>query len=117
MGCNCKGKNGEASSPITDEMSIIGLIIHYAIKLLAFFVLLAFLPIIMLGVVWIMFTTIVLNKDVNMKPLLTALGQKFNDKNTEERDADDGYIKDLNDLTEDDVILMDSEEITSTTSK
>ena len=66
----------------------------------------AALPIINLFIIWFIFRTLVLNKDVNIKPLLSAIGKKF--KEEEEEDEDE-----YDELTEDDVVMVDVEDITN----
>jgi hypothetical protein len=48
---------------------------------------------------------LVLNKNIDVKPILLSLGNKFKQKDED----DDEY----NELTEDDVILLDVEDITN----
>ena len=56
------------------------------------------------------FNLIVLNGNIDIKPLLLAIGDKF-------RPKDDEYysIDDFENLTEDDVILLNVEDITEKT--
>ena len=69
------------------------------------------LPLINIAIIWFMFNTLVLNKDVNIKPLLLALGNQFKEKKYEDDDEID--IEEFNELTEDDVVMVDVEDITN----
>jgi hypothetical protein len=110
-GCNCKtGGNKDAltNNASQSNENLGQKIVTYALKSFAFILLLVALPIINLFIIWFMFKTLVLNKDINMKPLLLAIGQKFKEKEEDDEDID------YDNLTEDDVVMVDVEEITST---
>jgi hypothetical protein len=106
MGCNCKGnkKDGSVDSP-RPKVALGKSISMYILKTLGFLVMVALLPIINLVIIWFLFRTLILNRDVDMKPLLMAIGKKFQPK---EDDDDDDY----DDLTEEDVVMVDVEDIT-----
>lgn len=113
MSCNCKSdkkKDGSVDSP-RPKVAMGKSIGMYFFKILAFLLMIAALPIINLVIIWFLFRTLVLNKDVNMKPLLMAIGQKFQVKEDDDDDDDDDY----EDLTEDDVVMVDVEDITKKT--
>ncbi len=108
MGCNCK--NGEKMDDLLENNKSgvkngkkIG---SYTLKVLAFLLMVAALPIINLMIIWFIFRTLVLNKNVDIKPLLLALGNKF-------KKVDDEDDNDFEDLTEDDVVMLDVDEITN----
>ena len=114
MGCNCKGgenndmdsllaKGGSSNENKAQKIS------SYIFKGLAFLLSLALLPVINLAIIWLLFRTLILNKDINIKPLLTAIGNKFKDDKDDD-DDDDEYET----LTEEDVVMVDVEEIKST---
>lgn len=106
MSCNCKSEKTMDELLHDDNKPVQKVKIStYILKVLAFCILMVFLPIIMLVIVWFIFRTLVLNKDVDIKPLLVSLGQKF--QTTDDED-DDEY----DDLTENDVEMVDVEEIT-----
>lgn len=110
MGCNCKSENtNDILKTDTPKLSIGKRIVKYTLKVIAFLLLIAILPLINLAIIWFMFNTLVLNKDVNIKPLLATLGNQFKEKEIED-DIDD---EEFNTLTEDDVILVDVEDITN----
>lgn len=110
MGCNCKSGDktmGDLLSSDSKSNEKIGQKIStYVLKGLVFILMIAALPIINLFIIWFIFRTLILNKDVSIKPLLLAIGQKFQTK--EEEDNEDYY-----DLTEDDVEMVDVEDITN----
>lgn len=111
MSCNCKSQNiNDMIESDTTKLSVGKLIGKYTLKVITFLVLLVLLPFINLAIIWFMFSTLVLNKDVNIKPLLTALGNQFKPKEYDEDDIDE---EEFNSLTEDDVVLVDVEEITN----
>jgi hypothetical protein len=111
MGCNCKGQS--VDNLLKDDrvkLSISNLIGKYTLKILLFLMLLVILPFINIAIIWFMFNTVILNKDVNIKPLLLALGNQFKEKKYEDDEID---IEEFNELTEDDVVMVDVEDITN----
>lgn len=108
MGCNCKTNTINADSLMrnseTKKINIGENILKYTLKTLAFLIVLAFLPVINLIIIWFIFRTVVLNKDIDIKPLLLMIGSKFQNK---DYDDDDDYET----LTENDVVMVDVEEI------
>ena len=113
MGCNCKTQGGfETSEKIsflkTSNKEKVKLVVHYFFKIIGFLFGILLLPIINIAIIFFMFNTIVLTKDVNIGRLLGKLiGKKYNDE-----DEDDDEDDDFEDLTEDDVIMLDVEDIT-----
>jgi hypothetical protein len=103
MGCNCKGKN--EFEIINDTTPIGKRIVNYTLKTLAFLFMVALLPIINLFIIWFMFKTLVLSRNVDIRPLLLAIGNKFKET---DNDDDDDYDT----LTEDDVVMVGVDEIT-----
>lgn len=79
----------------------------YILKSIGFLLMIAALPIINLFIIWFIFRTLILNKNVDIKPLLLAIGKKF--KPEEDDDDDDDY----DELTEDDVVMVEVEDITN----
>lgn len=108
-GCNCKGNvmNGESNND--SPKSIFQNTVNYGLKLLMFLIFLVMLPLVIVYVVYLSFSVIVLNKNVNMKPLLSAIGNKFREKDDEDNFIDEEELKNL---TEEDVILLDADDIT-----
>lgn len=109
-GCNCKGNNKNIDSYLADgEKSNEKLgpkIGSYVLKFMVFLLMVAALPIINLFIIWFIFRTLMLNKEVNIKPLLNVIGKKFQDKEIEEEEE-------YNDLTEEDVVMVGVEDITN----
>jgi len=74
------------------------------------------LPILNIYIIWLMFNILVLNKNVDFKPLLFSIGSKFMEKEDDKNDEE--FLGDeFDNLTEEDVILLDSDEITSVEKK
>jgi len=109
MGCNCKkGEAGYVDSKDISNGKNKQPIIHYFFKTLGFLLMLVLLPIINLVIIWFIFRTLVLNKDVDIKELLLMIGNSFKEKEESDDKDDDDELKDL---TEDDVIMLNVEEI------
>jgi hypothetical protein len=58
MGCNCKNENGSIEDLLNNnepskKLNIVQTIIKYSLKILGFLIMLVFLPIINLGIIWI----------------------------------------------------------------
>lgn len=110
MGCNCK--NGSNINELMGDgktSSMTQTVIKYSLKIMGFLLLLLALPLINIYIVWLMFDMLVLNNNVDIKPLLLALGKKFEVK--EEEDDEELTEEEFMELTEDDVVLLDSNEI------
>lgn len=106
MSCNCK--NGKKMDELLQNNSNPEKKINigkYFLKTFVFLIALASSPIIMLFIIWIMFKMIVLNKSIDFKPLLMAIGNKF--KNNE-KDFDE---EDITEFDEKDLIPLDVETI------
>jgi hypothetical protein len=108
MSCNCK--NSAQAQEINDSRTTGMKITHYTLKTLAFLLMVVLLPIINLFLIYFMFKTLVLSKEVDIKPLLLAIGKKFKEKDDED-DEDDEI--DYETLTPDDVVMLDVEDITN----
>jgi len=102
-GCNCK--NSAQAQQINDNRTTGVKVTHYALKTLAFLLMVVLLPVINLFLIYFMFKTLVLSKEVDIKPLLLAIGKKFKD-NSDEDDID------YETLTPEDVVMVDVEDIT-----
>jgi hypothetical protein len=115
MSCNCK--NGQSIDSMLEnggqtKNSVTQTVIKYALKILGFLILIAALPIINIYIVWLIFNMLILNKNIDVKPILLSLGKKFKQKDDDDDDDDDDY-EDYKELTEDDVVLLDVEDITN----
>ena len=104
MGCNCKNGSQE---PIIDNRPTGVKITHYVLKTLMFLLMIVLLPVINLFLIYFMFKTLVLNREIDIKPLLLAIGKKFQ-RNDDEEDDDDYYG-----LNPEDVVMVDVEDITN----
>lgn len=116
MGCNCKA--GKESNTYIDakgdEVKInkfhytnIG---FYIFKFLGFLLGIIVLPIINIFIIIFMFNILVLNQKADLKPMFNSLANFL--KKAKKNDDYDDEEDDFNELTEDDVILMDVDEIT-----
>jgi hypothetical protein len=109
-GCNCKSDKKidnylvNTETPNKKMGATIG---KYILKTLAFILMLLALPIINLFIIWFIFKMLILNKDIDIKPLLYSIGNKF--KVSDEDDDDNEY----DELTEEDVVMVDVENIIS----
>jgi len=113
-GCNCKTKDGFEMPEKNEFFKLTNkekgkLFLHYTFKVLGFLIGILLLPIINIVIIWFMFSTIVLTKDVNIVNLLSKFVGK---KNDDDDDDDDDFDDDFDDLTEDDVVMVDVEDIT-----
>lgn len=125
MGCGCSAKTYskekeinnkiyEDSSKFKDENlkeSVFSKIMYQSLKLVAFFIMLLFVPFIMIAVVWFIFSVVVLNKEVDMKKIVTILASKIKRFNEDEYDDDDYEDDDFEEYDEDNYELIDVEEV------
>ena len=86
MGCGCKKDMSVSNSTSTSSTITFSDIVTYGLKFLGFLLVVAMLPIINLIIIWFIFRTLVLNKEVSMKPLLMSLVNKFKDNSEEEEE-------------------------------
>lgn len=112
MGCNCKTDKGFEPSEESKFSNLTnkekgGLILHYFFKVIGFLIGIVLLPLINIGIIWVMFNTIVLTKEINVMKLMKSLV-----KNKRSDDDDDDDDDDYDELTEDDVVMVDVEDIT-----
>lgn len=82
MGCGCKGGNKsdiktENSKDSNTTESIFNTVVKYMLKVLMFVVLLLLLPVINLMIIKFIFETLVLNKKVDFKDMLSFLTTKL----------------------------------------
>jgi hypothetical protein len=107
-GCNCK-KDVKTQGEITNDESNVKIgetIGNYVLKAVAFLLLVVLLPLINIAIIWFMFNTVVLSKEVNISPLLLSIGSKFQPL---EKESD---YEDIEGLDESDVVMLDAEDIT-----
>lgn len=113
MSCNCKNNQSFSETNKTletnDKNRRLKLTLTYSAKILGFLFLIAMLPLINIMIVWFMFNTIVLNKEANVGQIVKSfVGKKHFNTDEDDDDEDD----DFEDLTEDDVEMLDVEDIT-----
>lgn len=106
MGCNCKNDGNQYS--VSSDVNLTKRILNYSLRIIMFSLSLLTLPIIVIASIWILFRTLVLNKDVNITGMLKFMVKAFkNANNSNDDDDDDDYYDD-----EDEYELMDVENIT-----
>jgi hypothetical protein len=112
MSCNCKNgtpinqmENGEENKPKND-------VLKYVMNSIFFLISLIFLPFLVGFIIWFMFKTIVLNKSMDILPILNAVARNLQVKSNEDED-DVIDEEEFYSLTEDDVVLVDAEDITN----
>lgn len=93
-GCGCKKDKNNVTileNNVTNENveSTFNKVIKYTLKFIGFLIMMVFLPVINLVIIWFIFRSLVLNKDVSLKPLLLAIGNKFKDPEDEDDNDDD----------------------------
>ncbi len=74
---NCNCKKDLISDNLVNNQNLGEKFLMYSLKIFAFLVFLIFSPVVILVIYWFVFKTLVLNKDVNIKPLLLSIGKKF----------------------------------------
>lgn len=117
MGCNCKagkepntyiGAKGDEVKINKFHYTNIG---FYLFKFLGFLLGIIVLPLINVFIIIFMFNILVLNQRADLKPMFNSVSN-FLKKTKKNDDEDDDEEDDFDELTEDDVILMDVDEIT-----
>lgn len=104
MGCNCKKDSNQYS--VGSDVNVTKRILNYSFRIIMFSLSLLTLPIIVIFSTWILFRTLVLNKDVNITEMLKGVIKAFKTKNDDDDDDEDIYDD------EDEYELMDVENIT-----
>lgn len=99
MGCNCKSgasSTSTSSTQKTESSSAIQTALKYSTKIMGFLIGVLLVPFIMLGVIWFMFDTIVLNKEVDLTIILKKIVKinkvVFQDDDEDLDDEEIGYI-------------------------
>jgi hypothetical protein len=110
MACKSCKSSGSMNPDIKTDEKLVGRIIKYAVKTLGFLIAIALLPLINLAIIWFMFETIVLNKDIDLR---SVINKYVTDKKTQKEDEEEDEEEDDYDLTEDDVIMLNVEDITN----
>lgn len=101
MSCNCKNeKKIDVKSESKNKISF------YFLKILIYMIFLLLLPVIIVAFMIIGFKVFVLSESIDIKPLLVRLAKSFSIK---DEDEDEDYEN----ITEDDLIMVDVEDITN----
>ena len=103
MGCGCSSKS-KSSEEKKDAKVLSNQ--SYAVKLIVFSVLVLISPVFLGVIIWVLFRTLVLDKEMDILPLVLKLAGK-EPKNEDDEDDDD------EDYDEDDVIAVNVEDITN----
>lgn len=112
-GCNCKNKNGfnvnvNNTSSNTEvkksQDTTFNKVVRYTLKVIGFLLMVALLPIINLFIIWFIFRTLVLTKEVDIKPMIKFVGAKLRN-NTKDEEID------YENLKAEDFEILDVEEI------
>jgi hypothetical protein len=127
MGCGCKTNtkyesNYDSSIKRPDNNNIKSGYSIFLIRVLAFILSLFLLPIIMVAITWFMFELFFLNKEIDMKKIVTVLSSKikpFNEGYEEEyeEEHDDDDDDDDDEFNEENYEMVDVEDITPVTTK
>lgn len=118
MACGCKNKKGEESIINNEDkpkISLIKEIKNYTGKSIVFILSLLFIPIIMGVIIYHMFRTIVLTRELDILSFLFSLAKKMK-KITDEENLEDDYDED-DFLDEEDLIMLNVEDITKKSDK
>lgn len=130
MGCNCKtGEkpnvtlNSKSNTNTYNENDVknskLSIVLTYTAKMIGFLVGVLLLPLINIAIIWFMFKTLVLNKEVDLKLLFSRMmrSKKIKDLSKDDEDFydeddDEDDYDDFENLTENDVIMVDVDDIT-----
>jgi hypothetical protein len=102
MGCGCKTKEkiNESSNNAVNNRSVSNIIVGLLAFILSFFL----IPFMVIAMVWFMFDLLVLNKEIDMKRIITVLSSKIKRFNEDEEEDDF-------DIEEDDFDIEEFEEL------
>ena len=110
MGCKCKKTEGLPDGEVLEgKEGLVATIVKYLVKIIGFLFGIVLLPLIMLVIIWFMFDTIVLNKDIDLRRVIdrfVKVNQFFTKHDEEEEEEEE-------DLSEEDVYMVNVEEITN----
>ena len=112
MACKSCKSSGAMIPEIKKDENLGNRIIKYTVKTLGFLIAVILLPVINLVIIWFMFETIVLNKDIDLRAVISKYITDRNERK-EDEDEDDDDEDDDELLTEDDVIMLNVEDITN----
>ena len=122
MGCGCKTNskyesNYDSSIKRPDKKITYG-ISNVILRVIAFTLMMALLPIIMLAVIWFIFELLILNKEIDMKRIVKVLSSKIKPFNEGyEEDEDDDDYEDDDEFNEENYEMVEVDDITPVTTK
>ena len=108
MSCNCKNDGNQYS--VSSDVNLTKRILNYSLRIIIFSLSLLTLPIILIGSIWFLFRTLVLNKDVNVAEMLKFIvkaSKRVKDNDDYDDDDDEDIYGD-----EEEYELMGVENIT-----
>lgn len=111
MNCNCK-KNSSLESTVFEEninQKKPNNVLSYVLKIFTFIIFLCVSPLVFLGIIILTFKMLVLNSSIDLKPLFDIIAKKLIVKNNDYQE--DGL--NIDDLTEDDLVMTNVEDITN----
>lgn len=115
MSCNCKsgGTTPSTLGTKTESLSLVQNGLKYSAKIMGFLIGMLLLPLIILGVIWFMFDTIVLNKEVDMTIILKKIIKINKVVFQDDDDEDDDDYEDFEELDDEEIgyITQNVEEI------
>lgn len=122
MGCGCKTNskyesNYDSSIKRPDKKITYG-ISNAILRVIAFTLMMALLPVIMLAVIWFIFELLILNKEIDMKRIVRVLSSKikpFNEGYEEDYDEDDDDYEDDDEFNEENYEMVEVDDITPVT--
>jgi ATP-dependent Zn protease len=118
MGCGCKTNNNYEPNSEGSNNNKKKSFSNILIRLLAFMLIMVFLPIIIIAIIWFVFELVMLNKEIDMKKFINVMSSKikpFNEDYEYNNDEDDD--EDDDEFTEENYEMVDVEEITPIASK
>lgn len=110
---SCKScKSSGFIPPVSDnDDSVIQKILKYTAKIIGFLVGVALMPIISLVIIWFMFDTIVLNKQVDLRHIINKYVKRL-DYGDDDYDDEEEYYDD-EEFTEENFTLLSVDDITN----
>ena len=112
---SCKScKSSGFVPPVSDnDDSIVQKIIKYTAKIIGFLVGVSLMPIISLVIIWFMFDTIVLNKQVDLRHIINKYVKRVDYDDDNDYDDDDEEYYDDEEFTEENFTLLGVDDITN----
>ena len=109
MSCNCKNNKTNPESYSSDRIekseSFFQNVVKYTLKFFGFLMFLLILPILNIVIVWYAFRMLILDKNIDLRPILFKLGDAFRNK------EDDEYYE-VYESSVEDLEMMDVEVLT-----